>query len=122
MRHSGSSSCLQHKEELLRAGQSITWRPPSMLARYENWVENLAWDWCISRQRYYGVPFPLWYCEDCGEVLLADPAELARGALGPRAHPALQVRQHGVPSRDGCDGYLGHLLAQPPDRGALAGR
>ncbi len=67
---------LQHKEELLRAGQAITWRPASMLARYENWVENLSWDWCISRQRYYGVPFPLWYCENCGGVLLADPADL----------------------------------------------
>ena len=67
---------LPHKDELLRAGRSITWRPPSMLARYEHWVENLGWDWCISRQRYYGVPFPLWYCEDCGETLLADPDEL----------------------------------------------
>ncbi|GAC1528444.1 MAG: hypothetical protein NVS2B16_36160 [Chloroflexota bacterium] len=39
-------------------------------------MENLAWDWCISRQRYYGVPFPLWYCNDCDEVVSADESHL----------------------------------------------
>jgi valyl-tRNA synthetase len=47
-----------------------------MHARYREWVKNLDWDWCISRQRYYGVAFPVWYCEECGEVMLADEAEL----------------------------------------------
>jgi valyl-tRNA synthetase len=39
-------------------------------------VENLRWDWCISRQRYYGVPFPVWTCKECGEVILASEDEL----------------------------------------------
>ena len=47
-----------------------------MRARYEHWVENLAWDWCISRQRFYGVPFPAWHCDRCGEIILADEAQL----------------------------------------------
>ena len=52
---------LDHKEELLRQGRKIQWHPPSMKKRYEQWVEGLNQDWCISRQRQYGVPFPVWY-------------------------------------------------------------
>lgn len=62
---------LDHKEAFLEAGEQIAWHPPHMKSRYRQWVENLAWDWCISRQRYFGVPFPLWYCEGCGEPWLA---------------------------------------------------
>jgi valyl-tRNA synthetase len=47
-----------------------------MGTRYRQWVENLSWDWGISRQRYFGVTFPLWYCDACGEILLADENEL----------------------------------------------
>jgi len=67
---------LDFKEALLAAGDQVRWHPEHMQARYRSWVENLAWDWCISRQRYYGVPFPLWYCRDCGEVMLADEGDL----------------------------------------------
>jgi valyl-tRNA synthetase len=67
---------LDAKEELLAAGGRITWRPAHMHARYEHWVRNLSWDWSISRQRFYGVPFPLWHCERCGAAVLADEAQL----------------------------------------------
>ena len=79
---------LDHKNELLEAGERITWHPEHMKARYRQWVENLSWDWCISRQRYFGVPFPLWYCADCGEVLLADESQLPVDPLDSRPpHP-----------------------------------
>jgi valyl-tRNA synthetase len=67
---------LDHKEELLKAGEQVAWHPAHMQARYRAWVENLGWDWCISRQRYYGVPLPVWYCQACGEVILAGEDQL----------------------------------------------
>lgn len=67
---------LDYKQALLEAGDRVSWHPPHMATRYREWVENLSWDWCISRQRAFGVPFPVWYCEGCGEPLFADPAEL----------------------------------------------
>ena len=67
---------LDFKQELLDAGEELTWHPPHMKARYTEWVENLSWDWCISRQRHFGVPFPVWYCASCGNPALAHDAQL----------------------------------------------
>jgi valyl-tRNA synthetase len=67
---------LNKKDELLKAGDEIDWYPASMKNRYVNWVENLKWDWCISRQRYFGVPIPVWYCAKCGKPVFAKPEQL----------------------------------------------
>ncbi|MEW5870427.1 MAG: valine--tRNA ligase [Chloroflexota bacterium] len=67
---------LPFKEKLVELGERLNWRPAHMQARYRAWVENLNWDWCISRQRYYGVTFPAWYCRACGAALLAEPEQL----------------------------------------------
>jgi valyl-tRNA synthetase len=67
---------LDQKERLLAAGERVAWHPAAMAARYRDWVEHLAWDWCISRQRYFGVPFPVWYCDACGEAVLAEEGAL----------------------------------------------
>jgi valyl-tRNA synthetase len=63
---------LDAKPEFLAAGERIEWYPAHMKTRYKQWVENLGWDWCITRQRYYGVTFPVWYCDECGEVMIAE--------------------------------------------------
>ena len=52
---------LDKKERLLAKGDEVRWHPDFMRLRYRNWTENLNADWCISRQRYFGVPFPVWY-------------------------------------------------------------
>lgn len=67
---------LDQKKELIELGEEIKWHPQFMRTRYENWVKNLNWDWCISRQRFFGAPFPVWYCQKCGEVKLADKKNL----------------------------------------------
>ncbi len=73
---------LTERKRFLEAGERINWYPTHMKARYTAWVGNLKWDWCISRQRRFGVPFPVWYCADCGrpafaskEMLPVDPSE-----------------------------------------------
>ena len=67
---------LSEKEKYLKAADEINWHPDSMKIRYINWVENLKWDWCISRQRYFGIPFPIWYCKKCGKVYYAEEESL----------------------------------------------
>jgi len=67
---------LSEKERFLKAADDINWYPSNMKNRYIAWVENLKWDWCISRQRYFGVPFPIWYCADCGQSVNAKSEQL----------------------------------------------
>jgi valyl-tRNA synthetase len=67
---------LDLKDEMLEWGAALNWYPEHMKVRYDNWVKGLQWDWMISRQRYFGVPFPVWYCKNCDEVILADEKQL----------------------------------------------
>ena len=52
---------LAHRDELLARGEELRWFPDFMRHRYRSWVEGLNIDWNISRQRFFGVPFPVWY-------------------------------------------------------------
>ncbi|HOE67328.1 MAG TPA: valine--tRNA ligase [Candidatus Hydrogenedentes bacterium] len=60
---------MEKKSELVEQGKKIQWHPAHMGIRYEHWVEGLNQDWCMSRQRFFGVPVPVWYTLDAnGEI------------------------------------------------------
>lgn len=67
------------KEALLAKGNECNWYPEFMHIRLNQWIEGLKEDWCISRQRFFGVPFPVWYSKRQGEegkIIVPDASKL----------------------------------------------
>jgi valyl-tRNA synthetase len=90
------------REELLARGKELEWTPSYMQTRYQNWVSGLTGDWLISRQRFFGVPFPVWYALDAaGEPDHASPilAEESSLPVDPASEcpPGYDESQRGVP-------------------------
>lgn len=83
---------LDKKDKLVELGEQVRWFPEHMGKRYKNWVEGLEWDWGISRQRFFGVPFPVWHCDACGNTFSAPEAWL----------PILEHEKHEVTEACAC--------------------
>jgi valyl-tRNA synthetase len=98
---------IDFREELLQRGRELVWHPPYMHARYENWTNGLNGDWCVSRQRFFGVPFPVWYPIDVlGTVQVDCPIAAADDQLpidpSTDVPPGYQPEQRGEPG-----GFIG---------------
>lgn len=93
---------LEHKQALIEQGRKIHWDPPHMRTRYEHWVEGLNQDWNLSRQRYAGVPVPVWYPIDADGVRRFDSPIFPEKAALPvdplaEAPPGYEASQRGQP-------------------------
>ncbi len=93
---------MDHRSRLLERGRELRWHPPYMQARLENWINGLAGDWCISRQRFFGVPFPVWYH-------IRDDGTVDYDARSVPAESRLPVD----PSTDVPDGYQADQRGKP---------
>ncbi|GHG13727.1 MULTISPECIES: valine--tRNA ligase [Amycolatopsis] len=104
LRNGGNDTAF--REKMLARGEELDWVPKHMRVRYSSWVENLAGDWLISRQRFFGVPIPLWYRLDAngepdhGARLLPDTLPVDPSSDVP---PGFTEDQRGVPGGFAAD-------------------
>ena len=94
---------LGREDEFLKRMDELEWFPEHMKVRLQHWIEGLKYDWNISRQRFYGVPFPIWYVEETGEVILADEADLPVDPLEDEPPKWAQEKYAGMTIRGEAD-------------------
>ena len=85
-------------DDVKLASNEMNWVPPHMESRLLNWADSMEWDWCISRQRLFATPIPVWYCKDCGKVHLPNEKDLPIDPTVDKPKEACEC---------GCDEFIG---------------
>lgn len=94
-----------HFSLIEKNAKEIAWIPPHSLQLLLDWLNALEYDWCISRQRFYGVPIPFWHCEKCSSILAPKLSEL------PVVPSEVGVKRckcggEAIPESSICDGWV----------------
>lgn len=71
--------------KVIDSAETLLWIPSFSKQRLIDWTKSLDWDWVVSRQRIFGTPIPVWYCQDCNETIVADESRLP---IDPRTDPS----------------------------------
>jgi valyl-tRNA synthetase len=114
----------EHADRFRARAAELEWIPPFMRRRLQDWIDGLKWDWNITRQRRYGVPFPVWFCASCGTQVLARLEDLPVDPLADKppvsACPSCGAAMEGDP--DVMDTWMtSSLTPQINDGWALGG-
>lgn len=111
----------EHRDRFRARADELTWVPPFMKRRLEDWIDGLEWDWNISRQRHYGVPFPVWHCGGCAGVVVApvDALPVDPEAAAPPACPHCGGSDV-TPERDVMDTWMTSSLSPQVNDGWAA--
>ncbi|MBI2445276.1 valine--tRNA ligase [Candidatus Micrarchaeota archaeon] len=95
-----------YENDIRSAAAAMRWTPEHARQLLLDWVEGLEWDWCISRQRTFGIPIPFWYCTDCGTVIAPEEKSLPVDPSHDSAPHACKCGGKVVGETSICDGWV----------------